>query len=63
LVDATAKEVQDAMSHLSAADLEKEYSLDVFGYPMTTEFFIVHLATHLSYHLGQIDYHRRTVAA
>jgi uncharacterized damage-inducible protein DinB len=23
--------------------------------------YLVHLATHLTYHLGQIDYHRRVV--
>jgi hypothetical protein len=26
---------------------------------MTTGYFLVHLATHLNYHLGQINYHRR----
>jgi hypothetical protein len=26
---------------------------------VTTGFFLLHLATHLSYHLGQINYHRR----
>ena len=26
-----------------------------------TGLFLMHLATHLAYHLGQLDYHRRTV--
>ncbi|MCG6913731.1 DinB superfamily protein, partial [bacterium BMS3Abin03] len=27
------------------------YPVNVFGYEMTTKFFLVHLATHLNYHL------------
>jgi hypothetical protein len=25
----------------------------------STEYFLVHLAVHLGYHLGQVNYHRR----
>ena len=28
---------------------------------MTTGDYLIHLATHFAYHLGQIDYHRRVV--
>jgi hypothetical protein len=28
---------------------------------MRTDDYLVHLATHLAYHLGQLDYHRRVV--
>jgi hypothetical protein len=28
---------------------------------MRTDQFLLHLAVHLAYHLGQIDYHRRLV--
>jgi hypothetical protein len=31
----------------------------VFDTMTSTEYLLVHLATHLSYHLGQINYHRR----
>jgi hypothetical protein len=31
----------------------------VFEESMTTEFFLVYLLRHLSYHIGQINYHRR----
>lgn len=40
-----------------------EYPLIVFESKMTTGYFLVHLATHLSYHLGQISYHRRLLDA
>lgn len=61
-IDATLDEVKAALAKLSPDDLEKEYPLDVFGNPMTTGYFITHLATHFNYHLGQLDYHRRLVA-
>lgn len=61
-IDETAVAVKDTLSKLTPADLEKQYPINVFGHPMTTEFFVVHLATHLDYHLGQINYHRRLMA-
>lgn len=61
-IDETALAVNDTLSKLTPADLEKQYAINVFGHPMTTEFFVVHLATHLDYHLGQINYHRRLMA-
>ena len=39
--------------------LKQEYPILVFESKSTTEFFLVHLSTHLDYHLGQINYHRR----
>jgi hypothetical protein len=30
-----------------------------FGYDMTVGYFLIHLYGHFSYHLGQINYHRR----
>ena len=51
--------VKETLAKLSSDDLEKTYPIEVFGRPMSTEYFLVHLATHLNYHLGQINYHRR----
>ncbi len=51
--------VEDTLNNLTLEALQKEYSRRVFEEKMTTEFFLVHLTTHLSYHLGQINYHRR----
>jgi hypothetical protein len=39
--------------------LNESYPLQVFGEPMTYEYFMIHLLSHLNYHLGQINYHRR----
>jgi hypothetical protein len=44
---------------LKPSILETEYPEKVYDYPMTTGYFLIHLTAHLSYHLGQINYHRR----
>ena len=58
-IDKTIDMVEKVLSKLTTDDLEKEYPLLVFKEPMTTEYFLVHLTTHFSYHLGQINYHMR----
>ncbi|MDV7696701.1 DUF1572 domain-containing protein [Chryseobacterium soli] len=58
-VEGTLDIVIKTLGQLSANDLEKEYPLEALGYKMTTEYFLIHLFGHLSYHLGQINYHRR----
>jgi hypothetical protein len=58
-IEKTIVVVKESLAKLSAADFEKIFPLEVFGKPLKTELFMVHLATHLSYHLGQINYHRR----
>jgi uncharacterized damage-inducible protein DinB len=58
-IDETINVVDSALSTLAVEDLEKEYPIIVFADKMTNGFFLIHLATHLSYHLGQINYHRR----
>jgi uncharacterized damage-inducible protein DinB len=39
--------------------MEKEYPLQIQGKKDTTGNMLLHLFGHLSYHLGQINYHRR----
>ena len=41
--------------------LEAEYPILVFDHKTSTEYLLVHLTTHLTYHLGQINYHRRLI--
>ncbi len=60
-IDATIVVVNNAFESLTEADLEAIYPQIVFEKEMTTGFFLVHLATHLGYHLGQINYHRRLI--
>jgi len=58
-VESTIQIVNSSLEKLSAEDFAKEYPIEPLGYPMTTEYFLIHLFGHLSYHLGQINYHRR----
>ncbi|MGV3540032.1 MAG: DinB family protein [Rufibacter sp.] len=58
-LDQTLAVVQTTLAHLEESALEKEYPVLVFEDKMPTGYFLIHLATHLSYHLGQINYHRR----
>jgi uncharacterized damage-inducible protein DinB len=61
-VDETTEIVSTTLAKLTGDELAATYPIDVFGQPMTTEYFIIHLATHFNYHLGQINYHRRQSA-
>lgn len=61
-IEAASSVVKSTLEKLTDEDLAKTYPIEVFGHPMTTEFFLVHLTTHLNYHLGQINYHRRLLA-
>ncbi|MRX67499.1 Protein of unknown function [Flavobacterium resistens] len=58
-IDETLIAVNNALDSLTETDLESIYPQIVFEKEMTTGFFLVHLSTHLAYHLGQINYHRR----
>lgn len=51
--------VKEVVSSLPEADLQKDFPLEIFGKKDSTGFILIHLATHLTYHLGQINYHRR----
>ena len=51
--------VSKILSNLTHDTLIRKYPLQVLGFEMTTEYFLIHLYGHLNYHLGQINYHRR----
>lgn len=60
-IEATRKRVHETLTSLKPEKLREFYPLNVLGKVHTTEFFLIHLAAHLNYHLGQINYHRRLV--
>lgn len=55
----TRDAIDTALEHMSLDLLEKEYPILVFREPKTYHYFLMHLTTHLTYHLGQVNYHRR----
>lgn len=58
-INETIKVVDMSIGKLTESQLQQDYPVIVFADKMSNEFFLVHLAAHLSYHLGQINYHRR----
>ena len=60
-VDRTIEVVRKTLGEMSAQQLSMPYPLEFNGRQLPTGMFLLHLATHLAYHLGQIDYHRRTM--
>ena len=58
-IEATTVMVERTLNALHEEDLQLEYPLLVFEKKTSTAFMLIHLTTHLSYHLGQINYHRR----
>lgn len=60
-VNKTIKMVSDSLDKIIDTELENEYPILVFDEKTSTGFLLVHLTTHLTYHLGQINYHRRLI--
>jgi len=59
MIEATLTVVNETVGKITEEQLNSEYPMLVFQEKTSTEFFLVHLTTHLAYHLGQINYHRR----
>jgi uncharacterized damage-inducible protein DinB len=60
-IDHTIEVVNTSLDNLDESSLAQEYPVLVFHQKTSTEYLLVHLATHLAYHLGQINYHRRLI--
>jgi len=58
-IDNAIAAVEIGMSKISEEDLRKPFPEKVGGVNSSTGSFLAHFATHLPYHLGQVDYHRR----
>ena len=61
-IEETKKTVFKTLQNLGTAELEKDFPLEKHNKIVSTENMLVHLLGHLSYHLGQINYHRRILA-
>jgi hypothetical protein len=58
-IEQTREIVKQAMDTLSDDLLGKEYPLGLGDKKVTYSFMLTMISTHLSYHLGQVNYHRR----
>jgi uncharacterized damage-inducible protein DinB len=61
MLDDTRTMVVQTLQNLSADDIEKDFPLEKHGKTVRTTHMLLHLMAHLSYHLGQINYHRRMI--
>lgn len=60
-ITATRRVVEAALAPLQDEQLATEYPIVVWEAPTSLGYLLMHLTTHLAYHLGQINYHRRLV--
>ena len=60
-IEAAADDVTRTLATLDASLLDKPFPVEIGGNRIQTGLFLQHLASHLAYHLGQVDYHRRVV--
>lgn len=60
-IEETKQTISNALLKFPEDWFSRKYPLEEFGYPMTYEYFMVHLVSHLNYHLGQVNYHRRLI--
>lgn len=58
-IEETKATISTSLRLLTPEQLDAQYVEPVLGFEMTNSFFLVHLAAHFSYHLGQINYLRR----
>lgn len=59
VVEETKEMIGKIFDELTPEDINKIYPLDKFGDKATYGFIFSRLVSHLAYHLGQINYHRR----
>ena len=60
-IDAAAEAVERGMNAISDDAMADSYPESIAGRSVATGDYLAHLAAHLAYHLGQLDYHRRVV--
>ena len=61
-IDKTIDVVKNTLGKLAEEDYKKDFPLLKHDKVVSTEHMLLHLLTHLSYHLGQINYHRRLLS-
>ena len=61
-IEETRAIIRATLASLPETELDREFPEIVGGVHLTTGDFLIHLTTHLAYHLGQVDSHRRLLA-
>jgi len=58
-IDKTIIVVENTLGQLQDTQLSTEYPVLVWEEKTSVAYLLIHLAAHLGYHLGQVNYHRR----
>ena len=58
-VEETKNMIEKIFDCLTPEDINNIYPIDKFGENVTYDFIFSRLVSHLAYHVGQINYHRR----
>jgi uncharacterized damage-inducible protein DinB len=58
-IDDTAAMVQSVLSQLTPEQLAQDFPAVIWNQPAGMDYTLIRLLSHLNYHLGQINYHRR----
>ncbi len=61
-IDEAIAAVKTTLASLDEQNLAKPYPIDFFKKQGSTAFYLLHISSHLNYHLGQINYHRRLLS-
>ncbi|MGC4021658.1 MAG: DUF1572 family protein [Cyclobacteriaceae bacterium] len=61
MVEETIVMMNSVLTTIKDDQLKEEYPLLVLKEKTSTGYFLFHLSSHLGYHLGQINYHRRLI--
>ncbi|AFK05366.1 hypothetical protein Emtol_4242 [Emticicia oligotrophica DSM 17448] len=60
-IEQTIEMIKSILPNISEELLAKNHTEEFQGGLNSNEFFLIHLLSHLNYHLGQINYHRRLI--
>lgn len=60
-IAAARQDVETTLERLPLSELDLPFPLQIGGHDVRLGLWLMHLSTHLAFHLGQIDYHRRAV--
>jgi uncharacterized damage-inducible protein DinB len=60
-INSTIEMVKNSLISITNEELKYDYPILKFSKIETNEYLLIHLIKHLTYHLGQINYHRRLI--
>ena len=58
----TIEVINNTLSHLTNEDLKKDFPVPVGNKTSSMSYTLLFFVSHLSYHLGQVNYHRRLIS-